>query len=50
MSWLDEHSRRIRERERQEGFEFEVALMLEEEREFNREKMKETGYRVGVLI
>jgi hypothetical protein len=27
-----------------------VALMMEEEREFNREKMRETGYRVGVSI
>jgi hypothetical protein len=34
-----------------EDFEFEVVLTLEEEREFNRQKMRETGYlRMGVLI
>jgi hypothetical protein len=38
------------ERERDE-FEFQNALMLEEEREFNRQKLRETGYhRMGVLI
>jgi hypothetical protein len=48
MSWKEDHSKRIKER--QQDFEFEVALMLEAEREFNRAKMKETGFRVGVLI
>jgi hypothetical protein len=34
-----------------DDFEFEVVLTLEEQREFNRQKMKETGYhRMGVLI
>jgi hypothetical protein len=33
----------IEEIERDE-FEFQVALMLEEEREFNRQKLRETGY------
>ena len=33
-------------------FEFQVALMLEEEREFNRAMMRETGdyHRIGVAI
>ena len=33
-----------------QDFEFEVMLLLEEEREFNRQKMRETGYRIGVQI
>jgi hypothetical protein len=34
-----------------EEFEFQVVLMQEEEREFNRQKLRETGYhRMGVLI
>jgi hypothetical protein len=34
-----------------EEFEFYVVLMQEEEREFNRQKLRETGYhRMGVLI
>jgi hypothetical protein len=34
-----------------EEFEFHVVLMQEEEREFNRQKLRETGYhRMGVLI
>jgi hypothetical protein len=49
MTW-DDTDMTPEERER-DDFEFEVALMLEEEREFNREKMRETGYyRLGVLI
>jgi hypothetical protein len=39
------------EEEERDEFEFQIALMLEEEREFNRAKMRETGYyRLGVLI
>jgi hypothetical protein len=34
----------------QDEFEFQVALMREEEREFNRAKMRETGYRIGGLV
>jgi hypothetical protein len=37
----------------QDEFEFQIALMLEEEREFNRQRMRETGdyHRIaGVLI
>lgn len=35
-----------------DDFEFDVVLMLEEEREFNRQKMRETGdyHRIGVMI
>ena len=37
--------------EEKDEFEFQIALMLEEEREFNRQKLRETGYyRLGVLI
>jgi hypothetical protein len=37
--------------EEKDEFEFQVVLMLEEEREFNRKKLRETGYhRIGVLI
>ena len=46
--WQEEHIKRIKQR--QEDFEFEVALMLEEEREFNRQKMRETGYRIAIPI
>ena len=49
MTW-DNMTAEERERERDE-FEFQVALMFEEEREFNRQKLRETGYlRMGVLI
>jgi len=42
---------RLGQNQPKEDLEFEVMLLLEEEREFNREKkMKETGYRVGVQI
>jgi hypothetical protein len=34
----------------QDEFEFQIALMREEEREFNRTKMRETGYRIGFAI
>jgi hypothetical protein len=38
------------QRQQAENFAFNVALMLEDEREFNRQQMKKTGYRVGVSI
>ena len=47
-NWQEEHIKRLEEK--QEDFQFEVMLLLEEEREFNRERMRETGYRVGVPI
>jgi hypothetical protein len=41
----------IEEEEDKDEFEFQVVLMQEEEREFNRQKLRETGYlRMGVLI
>jgi hypothetical protein len=39
------------EKERDE-FEFQIALLLEEEREFNRQKMRQTGdyHRIGAGV
>jgi hypothetical protein len=45
-NWQEEHSKRLSEK--QEDFVFEVALMLEEEREWNRSKLREHGILVGV--
>jgi hypothetical protein len=42
----EEHNNnRIKERQQEiEDFQFAVELLLEEEREFNREKMRKHGY------
>jgi hypothetical protein len=38
--------------EEKDVFEFQFALMLEEEREFNRQKMRQTGdyHRIGAGV
>lgn len=42
---------KMTEQEEKDEFKFQVVLMQEEEREFNRQKLRETGYlRMGVLI
>jgi hypothetical protein len=40
------------EQEEKDEFEFQIALMLEEEREFNRAKMRETSdyHRIGAGV